>query len=86
MAAHWYGANYRQAYDLFLSTRLLFNHESWRRGETFVARKIRGAVRGSSRTLLGYLELARQEGTLRNAGTRSPCAMRRRREDGSLVR
>jgi GDPmannose 4,6-dehydratase len=44
VAAHWYGINYREAYKLFVSNGLLFNHESPRRGETFVTRKITRAV------------------------------------------
>lgn len=38
--AHWMTVNYRQAYGLHASTGILFNHESPRRGETFVSRKI----------------------------------------------
>jgi GDPmannose 4,6-dehydratase len=44
IAAHWYGVNYREAYNLFVSNGILFNHESPRRGETFVTRKITRAV------------------------------------------
>jgi GDPmannose 4,6-dehydratase len=44
VAAHWYGVNYREAYDLYLSNGILFNHESPRRGETFVTRKVTRAV------------------------------------------
>lgn len=44
VAAHWYGINYREAYNLFISNGILFNHESPRRGETFVTRKITRAV------------------------------------------
>jgi GDPmannose 4,6-dehydratase len=44
VAAHWYAVNYREAYRLFISNGLLFNHESPRRGETFVTRKITRAV------------------------------------------
>jgi GDPmannose 4,6-dehydratase len=44
VAAHWYAVNYREAYDLFISNGILFNHESPRRGETFVTRKITRAV------------------------------------------
>ena len=44
VAAHWYAINYREAYNLFISNGLLFNHESPRRGETFVTRKITRAV------------------------------------------
>jgi GDPmannose 4,6-dehydratase len=44
VAAHWYAINYREAYNLFVSNGILFNHESPRRGETFVTRKITRAV------------------------------------------
>ena len=44
LAAHWYGINYREAYGMFVSNGILFNHESPRRGETFVTRKITRAV------------------------------------------
>jgi GDPmannose 4,6-dehydratase len=44
IAAHWYGVNYREAYGLFICNGILFNHESPRRGETFVTRKITRAV------------------------------------------
>ena len=44
LAAHWYCVNYREAYNLFISNGILFNHESPRRGETFVTRKITRAV------------------------------------------
>jgi GDPmannose 4,6-dehydratase len=42
--AYWMTVNYRQAYDLFAVNGILFNHESPRRGETFVTRKISRAV------------------------------------------
>ena len=38
--AYWIGINYREAYGMFVSNGILFNHESERRGETFVTRKI----------------------------------------------
>ena len=38
--AHWITVNYRDAYGLFASNGILFNHESARRGETFVTKKI----------------------------------------------
>jgi GDPmannose 4,6-dehydratase len=38
--AHWATVNYREAYNLFAVSGILFNHESPRRGETFVTRKI----------------------------------------------
>ena len=44
VAAHWYAVNYREAYSLFVSNGILFNHESPRRGETFVTRKITRAL------------------------------------------
>jgi len=44
--AHWITVNYREAYDLFACSGILFNHESPVRGETFVTRKItRGLAR-----------------------------------------
>ncbi|MBK5305891.1 MAG: GDP-mannose 4,6-dehydratase [Frankiaceae bacterium] len=42
--AHWVTVNYREAYDLFAVSGILFNHESPRRGETFVTRKITRAI------------------------------------------
>jgi GDPmannose 4,6-dehydratase len=44
VAAHWYAVNYREAYGLFISNGILFNHESPMRGETFVTRKITRAI------------------------------------------
>jgi len=44
VAAHWYAVNYREAYRMFVCNGILFNHESPRRGETFVTRKITRAV------------------------------------------
>ena len=42
--AHWQTVNYRESHDLFACNGILFNHESPRRGETFVTRKITRAV------------------------------------------
>ena len=42
--SHWATVNYRESYDLFACCGILFNHESTRRGETFVTRKITRAV------------------------------------------
>ncbi len=42
--AYWMAVNYREAYGMFASNGILFNHESPRRGETFVTRKITRAV------------------------------------------
>lgn len=44
VAAYWFAVNYREAYGIHLSNGILFNHESPRRGETFVTRKITRAV------------------------------------------
>jgi GDPmannose 4,6-dehydratase len=44
VAAYWATVNYREAYDMFAVNGILFNHESPRRGETFVTRKITRAV------------------------------------------
>ena len=48
--SYWITVNYREAYNIFASNGILFNHESPRRGETFVTRKI---TRGLSRVVLG---------------------------------
>jgi GDPmannose 4,6-dehydratase len=53
VAAHWYCVNYREAYNLFVVNGILFNHESHRRGETFVTRKI---TRALTRIKLGLQE------------------------------
>jgi len=53
VAAHWYCVNYREAYNLFAVNGILFNHESHRRGETFVTRKI---TRALTRIKLGLQE------------------------------
>ncbi len=42
--AYWMTVNYRESYDMFACNGILFNHESPRRGETFVTRKITRAV------------------------------------------
>ncbi|MBF2097302.1 MAG: GDP-mannose 4,6-dehydratase [Gloeomargaritaceae cyanobacterium C42_A2020_066] len=44
VAGYWYGVNYREAYGMFIANGILFNHESPRRGETFVTRKITRAL------------------------------------------
>ena len=48
--AYWITVNYREAYNMFACNGILFNHESPRRGETFVTRKI---TRGVARIILG---------------------------------
>ncbi len=65
--AYWIGVNYREAYNMFVSNGILFNHESPIRGETFVTRKITRAVArivlGLQKTLwLGNLSAKRDWG------------------------
>ncbi len=65
--AYWMVVNYRQGYDIFASNGILFNHESPRRGETFVSRKITRAVaailtRKQDYLYLGNLEARRDWG------------------------
>jgi GDPmannose 4,6-dehydratase len=67
VAAHWYTVNYREGYDLFACNGILFNHESPRRGETFVTRKItralaRISVGTQDRFYLGNLDAKRDWG------------------------
>lgn len=64
---YWIIVNYREAYDIFACNGILFNHESPRRGETFVTRKITRAVSaiaaGLQKTLaLGNLDAKRDWG------------------------
>ncbi|MGB5892652.1 MAG: GDP-mannose 4,6-dehydratase [Ignavibacteriaceae bacterium] len=64
---YWIIVNYREAYDIFASNGILFNHESPRRGETFVTRKItRAASRIAAglqkQLLLGNMEAKRDWG------------------------
>ncbi|WP_299017537.1 GDP-mannose 4,6-dehydratase [uncultured Polaribacter sp.] len=63
----WITKNYREAYDMFACNGLLFNHESPRRGETFVTRKITRAVAKialglQEKVYLGNLEAKRDWG------------------------
>jgi GDPmannose 4,6-dehydratase len=44
VSAHWFAVNYRESYRMYICNGILFNHESPRRGETFVTRKITRAV------------------------------------------
>ncbi|MBY0374081.1 MAG: GDP-mannose 4,6-dehydratase [Bryobacteraceae bacterium] len=57
LAAHWYGVNAREAYGLFVANGIMFNHESERRGETFVTRKITRAVGRIKKGLQEKLQL-----------------------------
>ncbi len=65
--AHWIAVNYREAYGMFICNGILFNHESPRRGESFVSRKISRSVAaiklGMEKELrLGNLEAKRDWG------------------------
>jgi GDPmannose 4,6-dehydratase len=65
--AHWITINYRESYGLFAVSGILFNHESPRRGETFVTRKITRAlgriVTGAQQKIyLGNLDARRDWG------------------------
>ncbi|KAK1304541.1 GDP-mannose 4,6 dehydratase 1 [Acorus calamus] len=66
-AAHWYTVNYREAYGIYACNGILFNHESPRRGENFVTRKITRAVGRikvglQSKLFLGNLQASRDWG------------------------
>ena len=67
MYAHWIAVNYREAYGMFVCNGILFNHESPRRGEAFVTRKITRGVAAiklglSDHLALGNLEAKRDWG------------------------
>lgn len=53
MYAYWIAVNYREAYGMYACNGILFNHESPRRGETFVTRKI---TRGMANIAMGHEE------------------------------
>jgi GDPmannose 4,6-dehydratase len=65
--AHWVAVNYREAYGMFVCNGILFNHESPRRGEAFVTRKISRGVAAiklglADSLVLGNLEAKRDWG------------------------
>lgn len=65
--AHWMTVNYREGYNLFACNGILFNHESPRRGETFVSRKITKAaarikIGAQEKLFLGNLDARRDWG------------------------
>jgi GDPmannose 4,6-dehydratase len=67
VAAHWYCINYREAYGMFVCNGILFNHESPRRGETFLTRKVTRAAGRikeglQEKLFLGNLEAKRDWG------------------------
>ncbi len=69
--AHWITKNYREAYNIFGSNGILFNHESPRRGETFVTKKIISAlvkikIGKQKKLFLGNLDAKRDWGHARD--------------------
>src|SRR5271157_1978780 len=65
--AYWMAVNYRESYDMFVCNGILFNHESPRRGESFVTRKITKAAARISlglqdKLLLGNMDAQRDWG------------------------
>jgi len=65
--AHWISVNYREAYGMFVCNGILFNHESPRRGENFVTRKITRGVAAiklglTDKVALGNLDAKRDWG------------------------
>lgn len=52
--AYWITVNYRESYGMYACNGILFNHESERRGETFVTRKITRALANISQGLYGF--------------------------------
>ncbi len=69
--AHWITKNYREAYNIFASTGILFNHEGPSRGETFVSRKITMGIanllsKKASFLYLGNLDAKRDWGDARD--------------------
>ena len=69
--AYWITKNYREAYSMFACTGILFNHESPRRGETFVTRKITKGLNSiiigeKDKLVLGNLDAKRDWGHARD--------------------
>ena len=89
VAAHWYAANYREAYGLFICNGILFNHESPQRGETFVTRKITRAAGRikfglQSKLFLGNLD-ARRDWGYAGDYVEAMCLMLQQQEAGDYV-
>ena len=57
LQAHWTTVNYREAYGLYAVSGILFNHESPRRGENFVTRKITKGVAAIAAGIADHLDL-----------------------------
>ena len=87
--AHWVTCNYREAYGIHASNGILFNHESERRGETFVTRKITRAVARivagiDKNVFLGNLDARRDWGHAKDY-VRAMWLMLQRDEPGDFV-
>ncbi len=87
--AHWQTINYRESYDMFATNGILFNHESPRRGETFVTRKITRAVArivaGQQKALyMGNLDAKRDWGYAKDY-VRAMWLMLQQEEPGDFV-
>lgn len=67
MYAYWITVNYRESYGMYACNGILFNHESPRRGETFVTRKITRAIANISQGLESCLQLGNMD-SLRDWG------------------
>jgi len=61
MYAYWITVNYRESYGMYACNGILFNHESPRRGETFVTRKITRSIANISQGLESCLELGNMD-------------------------
>jgi len=58
---HWITKNYRESYDMYACSGILFNHESERRGKEFVTRKITDAVARIKHGIQDHLELGNMD-------------------------
>lgn len=58
---HWITKNYRESYDMYACSGILFNHESERRGKEFVTRKITDAVARIKQGVQDHLELGNMD-------------------------
>ncbi|EDR2683131.1 NAD-dependent epimerase/dehydratase family protein, partial [Salmonella enterica subsp. enterica] len=65
--AYWITVNYRESYGIYACNGILFNHESPRRGETFVTRKITRAIANIAQGLESCLYLGNMD-SLRDWG------------------
>ncbi|TKF64195.1 GDP-mannose 4,6-dehydratase [Vibrio sp. F13] len=61
MYAYWITVNYRESYGMYACNGILFNHESPRRGETFVTRKITRSIANISQGLESVLQLGNMD-------------------------